>query len=132
MIHYQSDDDEHDVHGLDQDEIASKCCVKTRKRGQEYRFSETFETGKQIKMDDFWAKSVSQQTNHGFKQFYYCCLDRNNCPKRCVFIYDDKTDNVHLHDNLTAHNHVTEKRGLKDEQKDFKNVFMLRVSQNRL
>ena len=42
MIHYQSDDDEHDAHGLDQDEIASECCVKTRNRGQEYRFSEPY------------------------------------------------------------------------------------------
>ena len=123
MIRYQSDDgenDELDVHGFDQDEIVSECSVKTRNRGQEYRFSETFETETQIKMDDFWAKSITHQTNHGLKQFYYCSLDRNNCPKRCVLINDGTTDKVHLHDNFMEHNHVKEKRSLKDEQKDFK------------
>ena len=44
-------------------------------------------------------------------------LQRDNCPRRCVLVYDNASDKVYLLNNFLDHHHIQQKRVLTDDQK---------------
>ena len=102
MIIYQSDIETYDV---ELEEEMSEFSNRTRDRGVKFRFSDKFETERHINIDGFWNKNVRFSTETGIKQYFFCGLEKDCCPKRGYLLYDNRNDEVHFFHNFLEHDH---------------------------
>ena len=117
MLSYSSDEQDLDTKNFDIHELIAESTVKSRRVGVEYTFVKSFPNEASVTIESYWKKVVSHDTEQGFKQFYYCNLDKNHCPKRCFLLYVNSSDQVHFFENSCEHEHTSSHRGLSGEQK---------------